>query len=148
MTEVNQMAPLFSLDADDGTRFSLAGHLGSKLLLVFYPGDNTPVCTRQMCDYRDGIEEFAGLGVKVVGISADSQASHRSFREKHDLPFILLSDDTLKVAQSYGVKGMFGMKRAVFLVDEGGVIRYAHVESLALFRRTREELLEAIRSVA
>ena len=97
---------------------------------------------------RDGIEAFAGLGVDVVGISNDSAESHREFRQKHDLPFTLLTDPDLKVAAMYDSKGVLGMKRSVFLVDEEGVIRYLHVESVALFRRKREELLDAIRNIS
>jgi peroxiredoxin Q/BCP len=112
--------------------------------LVFYPGDNTPVCTAQLCDYRDGIEAFEGLGVDVVGISTDSIESHRKFKEKHGLPFTLLTDKGGQVARAYGAWGLLGMKRAVFLVERDGLIAYAKVESVALFRRTREELIEAI----
>ncbi len=144
MLKVNDEAPLFSLKDDRGEDFSLESQRGHKVLLVFYPGDDTPVCTRQLCDYRDGIESFEGLGVKVVGISNDSVESHRRFREKHDLPFTLLSDDDLGVAELYDSKGVLGMKRSIFLVDEDGIIRYLHIETLALFRRKREELLEVI----
>ncbi|WP_376695277.1 peroxiredoxin [Wenzhouxiangella sp. EGI_FJ10305] len=138
-------APDFSLSDQDDGQFTLSEHLGKRLLLVFYPGDDTPVCTRQLCDYRDGIEQFADLDVQVVGISGDDAASHRRFRDKHDLPFTLLSDPGLEVAAHYGCKGLMGMKRGVFLVDEDGVVRYAHVESVAVFRRSREELIEVIR---
>ena len=148
MLKVNDKAPPFVLEDDQGQRFSLADQAGRKVLLVFYPGDNTPVCTKQLCDYRDGIEAFAGLGVDVVGISNDSAESHREFRQKHDLPFTLLTDPDLKVAAKYDSKGVLGMKRSVFLVDEKGVIRYLHVESVALFRRKREELLDAIRNLS
>jgi peroxiredoxin len=84
----------------------------------------------------------------VVGISNDSAESHRKFRAKHNLPFTLLTDADLQVAALYDSKGVLGMKRSVFLVDEQGVIRYLHIESVALFRRKREELLEAIRSIS
>ena len=144
MISLNDKAPNFSLQGDDGKEYELSDHTGHRVLLVFYPGDNTPVCTRQLCEYRDGIEAFAGLGVSVVGISSDSLESHRKFRSKHELPFVLLSDPDLAVARLYGCKGALGMKRAVFLVDEKGVIRYAHVEALALFRRRADELLKAI----
>jgi peroxiredoxin Q/BCP len=148
MLKLNDKAPTFVLEDDQGQQFSLADQAGRKVLLVFYPGDNTPVCTKQLCDYRDGIEAFAGLGVDVVGISNDSAESHREFRQKHDLPFRLLTDPDLKVAAMYDSKGVLGMKRSVFLVDEEGVIRYLHVESVALFRRKREELLDAIRNIS
>lgn len=148
MLKVNDKAPQFVLQDDQGQLFNLSEQAGHKVLLVFYPGDNTPVCTRQLCDYRDGIESFAGLDVKVVGISNDSAESHRKFRAKHNLPFTLLTDADLQVAALYDSKGVLGMKRSVFLVDEQGVIRYLHIESVALFRRKREELLEAIRSIS
>jgi len=148
MLKVNDKAPQFVLQDDQGQTFSLAEQAGHKVLLVFYPGDNTPVCTKQLCDYRDGVEAFAGLGVEVVGISNDSADSHRRFREKHGLPFTLLTDPDLEVAALYDSKGVLGMKRSVFLIDEQGVIRYLHVESVALFRRKREELLEVIRNLA
>lgn len=144
MVSTGEQAPEFRLAADDGSSFSLAHARGEKLLLVFYPGDDTPVCTRQLCDYRDGVEEFRGLGVRVIGISPDSPASHRAFKARHDLPFTLLSDPELAVAAAWGARGLLGMKRAVFLVDEEGRVAWTHVERLALFRRSRAELLEVI----
>lgn len=141
---IGDPAPDFTLRDDQGEAFTLSAHRGRQLLLVFYPGDDTPVCTRQLCDYRDGIEQFADLGVTVVGISADDTESHRRFREKHDLPFTLLSDPQLEVAQKFGCRGMLGMKRGVFLVGPHGAIQYAHIETVAVFRRSRQELLEAI----
>jgi peroxiredoxin Q/BCP len=144
MLQVNDKAPEFSLKDEHERSFSLASHRGERLLLVFYPGDNTPVCTLQLCDYRDGVEAFAGMGVQVVGISSDTAGSHRKFKAKYNLPFILLTDADLETAERYDSKGLMGMKRSVFLIDEEGVIRYKHIESLALFRRTRDELLEVI----
>ena len=144
MLKLNDRAPDFILFDDHGSAFKLSDHHGEKVLLVFYPGDNTPVCTRQLCEYRDGIEAFEGLGVRVVGISKDDANSHNKFREKHKLPFTLLTDNDLEVAEKYDSKGIMGMKRSIFLVDEKGLIRYLHVESLALFRRSKDELIEAI----
>ncbi len=137
-------APDFTLTDQDGTPFTLSARRGERLLLVFYPGDNTPVCTRQLCEYRDGIEEFSELGVSVVGISRDDAESHRKFRARHALPFTLLSDPDLEVAALYGCRGPLGMKRAVFLVDVAGIISYAHVEALSLFRRRKDELLAVL----
>ena len=148
MLKEGDKAPGFELADDAGETFRLADQRGQKLLLVFYPGDDTHVCTRQLCDYRDGIEAFAGLGVTVIGISNDSVESHRKFKHKHRLPFTLLSDPDLAVAERYDSKGMLGMKRSVFLLDESGVIRYRHIETLALFRRHREELLEVIEGLS
>ena len=147
MVKVNDRAPDFVLQGDNGEDYRLSDHAGEKVLLVFYPGDNTPVCTAQLCEYRDGIEEFAGLGVSVVGISSDGLESHQKFRAKHKLPFILLSDPDLEVAKRYGSKGALGLKRSVFLVDEEGIVRYAHIEALAIFRRKPKELLEVIRGL-
>jgi peroxiredoxin Q/BCP len=144
MPRINDLAPDFTLDDEQGKPFSLSSRRGEKILLVFYPGDDTPVCTRQLCDYRDGVEAFADLGVSVVGISNDNAASHRKFKEKHQLPFPLLTDTDLRVAEKYDSKGLMGMKRSVYLLDEKGIIRYRHVEALAAFRRSREEILQAI----
>ncbi len=145
--QVNEIAPDFELESSGGEKFRLSDHAGRRLLLVFYPGDNTPVCTRQLCDYRDGLEAFSDLGVELVGISPDDAQSHRSFSERHNLPFVLLSDPDLEVAARYGCKALVGMKRGVFLIDEKQVVRYRHVEAVALFRRSREELIEVIREL-
>lgn len=147
MLKVDDQAPEFTLDDEAGNAFALSEHRGEMLLLVFYPGDDTPVCTRQLCDYRDGIEAFKGLNVRVIGISRDDAESHRKFREKHQLPFTLLSDPDLEVAGLYDSKGMLGMKRSLFLVDGDGRIRYLHIETLPVFRRAREEVLAAIESL-
>jgi peroxiredoxin Q/BCP len=143
--EVDEKAPFFTLEDHEGRPFKLSDHAGEKLLLVFYPGDDTPVCTRQLCDYRDGIEAFRDLGVTVVGISPDDPESHRRFRDRHNLPFILLSDPDLRVADQYGCRAIVGMKRGVFLLDESQIVRYRHVEAVALFRRRRDELINAVK---
>jgi len=147
VSRLGEPAPDFVLPAEDGSRFHLASMRGERVLLVFYPGDNTPVCTRQLCDYRDGAESFAGLGVRVVGISADPPGSHRAFKARHDLPFTLLTDADLTVAETFGARGLLGMKRAVFLLDAQGIIRYRHIEALPVFRRAREEIIEAIQTL-
>ncbi len=144
---LDQTAPDFTLPDQDNQPFQLSEHRGQRLLLVFYPGDDTPVCTRQLCDYRDGLEAFADLDVTVIGVSPDDAESHRAFREKHGLPFTLLSDPELEVAEKYDCKALIGMKRGVFLLDEEQRIRYRHVETVAVFRRKREELIEAIRKL-
>lgn len=147
MISLNDSAPDFELEDDNGGLFRLSELVGQKVLLVFYPGDNTPVCTAQLCDYRDGIEAFANLGVTIVGISSDDVDSHRKFRDKHDLPFILLSDTDYTVAKQYGCKGALGIKRAVFLLDEQGIVRHSHIETLSLFRRKADELLAIIQGL-
>lgn len=141
---IGQPAPDFVLDADDGRPWHLSDARGRRVLLVFYPGDDTPVCTAQLCDYRDGIEAFSDLGVELVGISPDSVDSHRRFKAKRGLPFRLLSDPGGRVARRYGARGLLGTRRALFLVEPDGRLGYARIEPLALLRRTRGELLEAI----
>ena len=144
MLQLSDRAPDFTLPDENGVPFTLTAQRGHSILLVFYPGDNTPVCTRQLCEYRDEAEAFTGLGVRVVGISNDGSASHQKFKAKHRLPFTLLTDPDLLVAAKFDSKGMFGMKRSIFLIDADGRIRYLHIEKLALFRRTSEELIRAI----
>ncbi|NJR44245.1 peroxiredoxin [bacterium] len=141
---LNQAAPDFSLPADNGKTWTLSALRGQRVVIVFYPGDDTPVCTAQLCEYRDGVDEFEGLNAVVIGISQQDAASHQAFKKKRALPFTLLTDADLKVAASYGAKGILGMKRACFLVDENGLLRYQHVELTALFRRTRAELVQAL----
>ena len=115
------------------------------MLLVFYPADESPVCTAQLCEYRDEIDEFKGLNATIIGISAQDSDSHVKFKQKRNLPFTLLSDKGLHVAKLYGAKGLLGMKRATFLVDASGIVRYQHVEATALFRRTAEELVGVLK---
>jgi len=150
----NSAAPDFSLPADDGSVFSLsaflasaklAGNSSARVLLVFYPADDSPVCTAQLCEYRDEIDEFKGLNATIIGISAQNSESHIKFKKKRQLPFMLLSDVGLHVAKLYGAKGLLGMKRATFLVDANGILRYQHVEATALFRRTAEELVGVLK---
>lgn len=142
-----QSAPDFELPADDGTVFRLSSRRGRRTLIVFYPGDDTSVCTAQLCEYRDGMEAFQGLDTDVVGISGDSLDSHKRFRAKYNLPFTLLSDTNLSVVELYDCKALMGMKRGVYLVDEQGIIRYRHVEALSVFRRSRDELIQAIQAL-
>ncbi len=145
MISVGDKAPDIALEADDHSTFRLSEKLGQRILLVFYPGDETPVCTAQLCEYRDGVDDYRELGVEVVGISKDSIESHQKFKKKRLLPFTLLSDPKLVAAKAFGATGMLGMKRAVFLVDEAGILRYVHIEAIALFKRSHEELIEAVR---
>ncbi len=125
-----ELAPDFDLSADDGTHIRLSDLRGRKVVLYFYPKDNTPGCTAQACDLRDHIADFDARGVLVFGISADDVTSHGKFRNKYRLPFKLLADTDHKVAEQYGVwkhKSMFGMKywgveRTSFVIDEHGRI--------------------------
>ncbi|NOX65250.1 MAG: thioredoxin-dependent thiol peroxidase [Chlorobi bacterium] len=130
MPEVGKKAPQFTLPDSDGNKVSLKDYLGQKVVLYFYPKDNTSGCTKEACDFRDSIAQFKKLKVAVLGVSKDSQSSHIKFRDKYDLNFPLLSDVDTKVIQKYGVwkeKSMYGKKymgveRTTFLIDEKGKI--------------------------
>ncbi|MFQ5698734.1 MAG: peroxiredoxin [Myxococcota bacterium] len=137
-------APDFTLASTRGT-IRLAEKLREgPVLLVFYPGDDTPVCTRQLCDYRDNLAVFEHLGVSVLAINAQSLDSHARFAAKHDLPFPLASDPDRAVCRSYGAAGLFGMtKRALVLVGRDGKVRYSRTD-IPLFRRTAAELQEVL----
>ena len=130
MLEIGTKAPAFTLPDKDGSLVSLSDFAGRKVVLYFYPRDNTPGCTRQACAFAGAYEEFKKINVVVIGISKDSVASHQKFAEKHGLPFILLSDPELTAIQAYGVwqekklygKVSMGVVRSTFVIDENGMI--------------------------
>ena len=130
MLEAGVKAPAFTLPDQDGNPVSLSDFLGKKVILYFYPKDNTPGCTRQACAFAGSYAAFRDLDAVVIGVSKDSTASHRKFAEKYDLPFLLLSDPELRVLQTYGVwqekklygKVSMGVVRTTFIIDETGVI--------------------------
>lgn len=130
MIEAGRKAPDFTLYDKDGAAHSLKDYLGKKVVVYFYPKDNTPGCTKQACAFRDTFEVFQRKGVVVIGISKDSQASHKKFVERYELPFLLLSDPDLEAIQAYGVwveKNMYGKKymgvsRSTFVIDEQGMV--------------------------
>lgn len=130
MLETGTKAPDFTLNDKDGNAVSLTDFAGKKVVLYFYPKDSTPGCTRQACAFAAAYEEFKNLDAVVIGISKDSEASHRRFAEKNGLPFILLSDPELKAIQAYGVwqekknygKVSMGVVRSTFIIDEKGLI--------------------------
>ena len=130
MLETGTKAPDFTLNDKDGNAVSLSDFMGKKVVLYFYPKDNTPGCTRQACAFAAAYEDFKTLDAVVIGVSKDSEASHRKFAEKYGLPFILLSDPELKAIQAYGVwqekknygKVSMGVVRSTFIIDEKGFI--------------------------
>lgn len=130
MLEIGMKAPGFSLFDKDGNNVSLSDFLGKKVVLYFYPKDNTPGCTRQACAFAGAYEGFKSRDVVVIGISKDSVASHLKFAQKYDLPFILLADPDLKAIENYGVwqekklygKVSMGVVRTTFIIDEQGNI--------------------------
>jgi len=146
--EVGQKVPDFSLVADNGKPFKLSSKIKNKALLVFYPGDGTPVCTNQFAEYRDHAKDFSDLKVDIIGISTNDVKSHQTFKKELDLPFTLLSDVDAQISKDFDCYGWFGTKRAVFLVDKDLNLDYSHIESVSIFRRTAEELLESIKKNA
>ena len=130
MLEIGMKAPDFTLKDKNGNAFTLSSLLGKKVVLYFYPKDNTPGCTRQACAFAGAYKQFEAKGIEVIGISKDSVASHQKFAEKYDLPFILLSDPDRVAIEAYGVwqekkmagKVGMGVVRTTFIIDEEGVI--------------------------
>lgn len=145
--QVGAPAPDFSLNDGNGEKWSLPDQRGKVVVLLFYPGDETPICTRQMCSVRDRWEDYASTGAEVVGISTDSVESHKKFAEHHDLPLRLLSDSAGEVANLYGARSLIPGKvaRSVFVIDANGTIRYRDVRPLGLFRPKDDEVIKAIR---
>ena len=142
--EVGEQAPDFELPGTDGT-FRLSDHRGERVVLLFYPGDNTMVCTKQFCSYRDRPDEFAALNATVVGISSQDLASHQAFTAKHGLTVPLLADVDKRVAKSYDAfSSRLGVKRAVIVIDEGGIVRYRHDHRLGLDYQSVDELKAAL----
>ena len=130
MLEIGMKAPNFTLKDKNGNDVSLSDFIGKKVVLYFYPKDNTPGCTRQACAFAGAYKQFEAKGVEVIGISKDSVASHIKFAEKYDLPFVLLSDPDRVAIEAYGVwqekkmygKVTFGVVRTTFIIDENGNI--------------------------
>ena len=139
---VGDRAPDFTLPGTNGSTHSLADFAGSPLVLIFYPGDDTPVCTRQLNSYNDGLEQFAALDAQVVAISAQGVASHDAFSDKHGFGFPLLADVDKEVAGRYGTLGPIGFpRRSVFIIDAEGIVRYAHRAIAGLTFRPVKELI-------
>ena len=130
MLKIGDIAPDFTLNDKNGNEVSLSSFLGKKVVLYFYPRDNTPGCTRQACAFAASYAEFRMMDVIVIGISKDSVASHKKFAEKYDLPFILLSDPQLEAIEAYGVwqekklygKTSMGVVRTTYVIDANGMI--------------------------
>jgi thioredoxin-dependent peroxiredoxin len=142
---VGERAPDFELQGTDGP-FKLSEHRGERVVLLFYPGDNTPVCTKQFCSYRDRAEDFASLDATVVGISSQSVSSHEAFIGKHGLNVPLLADEDKSVAKRYSATrpGLGGTARAVIVIDEQGVVRNRHDHLLGLDYQPVDELKMAL----
>lgn len=150
MLEVGTKAPDFTLLDQDGQWVSLSDFQGKKVILYFYPKDNTPGCTTQACGFRDNYPQFSQKDAIILGVSKDSVESHKKFQKKYQLPFTLLSDPELTVIQSYDVwkeKNMYGKKvmgveRSTYLIDEQGMIEKAFSKVKAI--KNPDDMLELI----
>ncbi len=142
-------APDFTLPDGEGNIWTLSDHKGKPVVLLFYPGDNTPVCTAQLCSVRDHWSEYQATGAEVVGISTDSVESHKGFAEKNQLPLRLLSDAGRKVSEMYDMKSWLPGRsaRGVVVIDGEGRIAYHKAEALSLFRPADKDVLEVIRKI-
>ncbi len=149
MLKAGDGAPDFTARDTDGNEVKLSDLRGQKVLLYFYPKDDTPGCTKQACSIRDSFSEFEERGIKVLGVSLDDQASHRKFADKYELPFTLISDTDHAVADLYGVYGekqfmgkkYMGLSRVTFLIDEDGRIK--RVMDKVNVEEHADEVLEA-----
>lgn len=153
--EVGATAPLFTLDGSDSTDegrrpYSLIDYRGQVVVLVFYPGDSTPVCTRQLNAYTEDIESFEAAGAQVLAVSPQSVQSHDDFACKQGgFGFPLLADTDKSVGDAYGILGPLGFyRRSVFVIDADGVVRYAHRAIAGLTFRSTRELVEAVQSAS
>lgn len=140
-------APDFTLKDGEGNDWSLSNYKGHTVVLLFYPGDNTPVCTAQLCSVRDHWSEYQATGAEVVGISTDSVESHKGFAEKNELPLRLLSDADRKVSEMYDMKSWLPGRsaRGVVVIDKSGKVAYHKVQALSLFKPADSDVLAAIK---
>ncbi|ABV61510.1 MULTISPECIES: thioredoxin-dependent thiol peroxidase [Bacillus] len=128
--EVGQQVPEIELTGDNGEKVKLSDFKGKHIVLYFYPKDMTPGCTTEACDFRDRHQSFAELDAVIIGVSPDSQDKHQKFKEKHDLPFLLLVDDEQKLSEAFGVwklkknfgKEYMGIERSTFLINKEGTL--------------------------
>jgi peroxiredoxin Q/BCP len=147
---IGERAPDFTLPGTGGRQYSLAEYRGKPVVLVFYPGDDTPVCTKQLNAYNDGLAQFSDLGAHVLAISAQDVGSHERFSAKHGgFDFPLLADTDKAVAGLYGTLGPIGFpRRSVFIVDGDGIVRYAHRAIAGLTYRPVNELVAVLRQLS
>jgi peroxiredoxin Q/BCP len=142
---VGDTAPDFDLPGTGGRNYTLADFAGKPVVLVFYPGDDTPVCTKQLNSYNDGLKQFADLDAQVLAISAQDVSSHEDFASKHGFAFPLLADVDKSVAAAYGTLGPLGFpRRSVVIVDGDGIVRYAHRAIAGLTYRPVNELVDEL----
>ena len=146
--KLKENAADFTLRDGEGNDWKLSDHRGKTVVLLFYPGDNTPVCTAQLCSVRDHWSEYQATGAEVVGISTDTVESHKGFAEKNQLPLRLLSDADRKVSEMYDMKSWLPGRsaRGVVVIDKDGKIAYHKAQPLSLFKPADSEVLDAIKA--
>jgi peroxiredoxin Q/BCP len=145
---VGDSAPDFDLEGTGSRRYSLADFRSNGVILAFYPGDFTPVCTKQFCSYRDRADDMSALDAVVVGISHQDVESHEAFAAHHALTVPLLADVDREVAKAYGASApVLGTRRAAFVIDEDGIIRHRVVHTLGLDFQSADDLAEALDSL-
>lgn len=143
--EIGDRAPDFELSGTDGWRFKLSEHRGGWVVIAFYPGDFTPVCTRRFCSYRDAADHLDDLDAEVIGISPQPVSSHERFTAQHGLTVPLLADPEHATARAYGLVAADGLvRRTIFIVDPLGAVRYRHVALLGLRYKDIEHLAAAL----
>lgn len=144
---VGDRAPDFELPGTGGKTYRLADYRGRKLIVAFYPGDFTAVCTKQFCSYRDNADKLDGLGADVIGISPQSVESHERFTEEKRLNVPLLADEDKSVARAYGVLAGPMVRRAIFVIDEEGVVRHRKVTLAGLTYESADDLERALAAI-
>lgn len=144
---INESAPDFTLKDGEGNDWTLSNYKGRTVVLLFYPGDDTPVCTKELCSVRDNWADYQATGAEVVGVSTDSVESHEKFSEKYDLPLRLLSDNDGKVRDLYGARSWLPGRtaRAEYVIDKDGRVVFQKVRPVGLFRPADSDILDAIR---
>jgi len=145
--KVGDQAPDFALPGTDDRTYRLSDYRGRKLILAFYPGDFTPTCTKQFCSYRDQSDKLDGLGATVLGISPQSVDSHERFVEEKRLNLPLLADEDKAVARAYGVVAGPLVRRAIFIVDEEGIVRHRKVALAGLTYESVDDLAGALAAI-
>ncbi len=144
---VGEQAPDFTLEGTAGP-FTLSEHRGERVVLLFYPGDDTPVCTKQFCSYRDNAEAFGALGATAIGISGKGVESKQEFADKHGLTVPLLADPDHAVSKAYACwSKLRGTRRSVVIVDEQGVVRHRHDHTLGLDFQTVADIKKALEAL-
>ncbi len=142
-SQVGQISPDIDLQDGEGKSWRLRDYRGRPVVLLFYPSDETPTCTKQLCSVRDNWARYQETGAEVVGINADSVAKHKRFADHHSLPLRLLSDTTGGVIRAFNMKNLIGTRRGIVVIDRDGIIRYRRVV-FPVFRPSDDEVLAAI----